>query len=58
MRNDFIKKLIELAKTDQRIVLLTADLGFSVVEEFQKTYLIVFTTSEFLSKIWSALQLA
>ena len=38
MRNDFIKKLIELAKTDHRIVLLTADLGFSVVEEFQKNF--------------------
>lgn len=38
MRNDFIKKLIELAKKDQRIVLLTADLGFSVVEEFGKNF--------------------
>jgi transketolase len=38
MRNDFIKKLIDLAKTDQRIVLLTADLGFSVVEEFAKNF--------------------
>lgn len=38
MRNDFIKKLIELAKADQRIVLLTADLGFSVVEEFAKKF--------------------
>ncbi len=38
MRNNFIKKLIELAKTDQRIVLLTADLGFSVVEEFAQNF--------------------
>ena len=38
MRNNFIKKLIELAKKDQRIVLLTADLGFSVVEEFEKNF--------------------
>jgi transketolase len=38
MRNNFIKKLIELAKTDKRIVLLTADLGFSVVEEFAKNF--------------------
>ncbi len=38
MRNEFIKKLIELAKVDQRIVLLTADLGFSVVEEFAKNF--------------------
>ena len=38
MRNDFIKKLTELAKVDKRIVLLTADLGFSVIEEFQKEF--------------------
>ncbi len=38
MRNNFIKKLIELAKQDNRIVLLTADLGFSVVEEFGKAF--------------------
>ncbi len=38
MRNDFIKKLLELAKTDERIILLTADLGFSVVEEFAKNF--------------------
>jgi transketolase len=34
MRNNFIKKLIELARVDKRVVLLTADLGFSVLEEF------------------------
>lgn len=38
MRNSFIKKLTQLAKADERIVLLTADLGFSVLEEFAEQF--------------------
>jgi transketolase len=38
MRTAFIKKLHELAKKDERIALLTADLGFSVVEDFAKDF--------------------
>lgn len=38
MRNEFIAKLVELAEKDERIVFLTADLGFSVVEEFAKKF--------------------
>jgi len=38
MRNAFIKRLTELAKTDERIMLLTADLGFSVVEPFAQNF--------------------
>jgi transketolase len=38
MRNNFINKLIDLAKKDPRIVLLTGDLGFSVLEEFMKKF--------------------
>ena len=38
MRDNFIKKLIELASVDKRIVLLTADLGFSVLEEFANKF--------------------
>lgn len=34
MRIAFVKTLFELAKQDKRIMLLTADLGFSVFEEF------------------------
>lgn len=34
MRAAFTKTLLEAAKKDKRIVLLTADLGFSVLEEF------------------------
>ena len=38
MRNAFIKRLIELATQDERIVLLTADMGFSVIEEFAQNF--------------------
>lgn len=38
MRNTFIKALFELAREDERIILITADLGFSVVEEFAAAY--------------------
>lgn len=38
MRREFIGKLCELAGEDRRILLLTADLGFSVVEPFAQTY--------------------
>ena len=38
MRNNFIKKLIDIAKKDKKVVLLTADLGFSVLEEFANEF--------------------
>ncbi|WP_210211269.1 MULTISPECIES: transketolase C-terminal domain-containing protein [unclassified Mesorhizobium] len=38
MRREFIAKLCELAARDPRIMLLTADLGFSVVEPFAQAY--------------------
>lgn len=34
MRNSFIKTLAEIASEDERVVLLTADLGYTVLEEF------------------------
>lgn len=37
MRNTFVRTLYELAVKDKRILLLTADLGFSVFEEFIET---------------------
>lgn len=37
MRNTFVRTLHELASKDKRILLLTADLGFSVFEEFMET---------------------
>ncbi|RAZ88657.1 1-deoxy-D-xylulose-5-phosphate synthase [Mesorhizobium hawassense] len=38
MRREFIATLCELAASDRRIMLLTADLGFSVVEPFAQAY--------------------
>jgi transketolase len=38
MRQTFVKAILEVAKKDKRIVLLTGDLGFSVLEEFQKKF--------------------
>jgi len=38
MRQAFVKAILEAAKKDKRIVLLTGDLGFSVLEEFQKRF--------------------
>lgn len=38
MRTAFIKRLIEIARADKRVVLLTADLGFSVVEPFASEF--------------------
>jgi transketolase len=37
MRTAFIETLFELAKQDSRVVLITGDLGFSVIEPFMKT---------------------
>lgn len=36
MRNTFISDLLELAKIDERVILITGDLGFGVVDEFAK----------------------
>ena len=38
MRTSFINTLQELAKTDKRIFLLTADVGFSVLEKFVEEF--------------------
>jgi transketolase len=38
MRGIFIKTLTELAGQDERIVLLTADLGYTVLEQFSSRY--------------------
>jgi len=36
MRNTFISVLTELAEADERIVLLTGDLGYKIFDDFQK----------------------
>ena len=38
MRDEFIKSLLKLAKDDKSIILLTADLGFGVFEEFENLF--------------------
>lgn len=38
MRSTFIKTLTELARQDERIVLLTADLGYTVLEPFRDSH--------------------
>lgn len=36
LRKDFFDNLLEIAKNDKRIILLTADLGYSFIEKFQR----------------------
>jgi transketolase len=38
MRDEFINSLIQIAETDNRIALLTGDLGFGVVEKFAEKF--------------------
>ena len=38
MRNEFIEELTNLAAVDDRVILLTGDLGFTVLEDFAERY--------------------
>lgn len=38
MRNEFVDELVSLAEADERIMLLTGDLGFMVLEEFEQRF--------------------
>lgn len=38
MRNTFVKTLVKLAEVDERIFVITPDLGFSVLEEFEEKF--------------------
>jgi transketolase len=38
MRNEFLDELASLAEADERVMLLTGDLGFMVLEEFQQRF--------------------
>lgn len=38
MRNEFVNELVKLAETDERVMLLTGDLGFMVLEEFEQRF--------------------
>ncbi len=37
-RREFIDALIELARIDEKIVLIIPDVGFNYIEEFQKKF--------------------
>lgn len=38
MRNDFLEELVEIAEIDSRIFLIVGDLGFGVIEDFQRKF--------------------
>lgn len=38
MRNEFLDELVALAEADERVMLLTGDLGFMVLEDFQRRF--------------------
>jgi transketolase len=38
MRNAFVEELLALAEEDERVMLLTGDLGFMVLEDFQRRF--------------------
>ena len=38
MRTEFFEKIYEIAESDERLVFLTADLGFGVVEKFAERF--------------------
>ncbi len=38
MRKEFLEELVALAEADERVMLLTGDLGFMVLEDFQKRF--------------------
>jgi transketolase len=38
MRNEFVDELVALAEADERVMLLTGDLGFMVLEEFERRF--------------------
>ena len=38
MRNEFVNELVKLAEADERVMLLTGDLGFMVLEEFEQRF--------------------
>lgn len=38
MRTTFVNKLIDIARVDKRVYLITADLGFSIFEKFQQEF--------------------
>lgn len=56
MRNHFINKIIQMAEDDKRIMLLTADLGFSVLENFQNKFPNRYINVGIAEQIWQQLR--
>ena len=38
MRDAFVKRLIDLARCDERLMLVSGDLGFKVLDEFRAAF--------------------
>jgi len=52
MRSTFVKTLTELARDNENIFLLTADLGFKLFDEFRNDFPDRFINVGVLNKIW------
>ena len=54
MRNEFVQALLSQAEKNERIWLLTGDLGFTVLEPFRDRSPSVLSMSAWRSKTWPA----
>ena len=52
MRRKFGKLINELAKKDDKIVLLVGDIGYGIFDDFRKIIPKNFSTLEFVNKVW------
>ena len=50
MRIKFIKSLIQMAEENEKVILIVGDLGYSVVEPFQKNFQIDLLMLVFVNK--------
>ena len=51
MRRKFGKLINELAKKDDKIVLLVGDIGYGIFDDFRKNHPKNFSTLEFVNKV-------
>ena len=54
MRREFVESLVRLAERDERVVLLTGDLGFAALEPFSERFPDDSSTPAWPSRTWSA----
>ncbi len=52
MRREFVHRLVDLARDDERIVLLTGDLGFAALEPFASASPTASSTPAWPSRTW------